>query len=201
MFTKAAIVSAIAGLAVATPIHPTPVHNPNVFAAIINHSGSPIQGFGVNAKDYNFNFNNGTGTYCPSGQIDCSKAGNITVFAYNPSSQTLSMDAVVPGGQRAFVRKDGSLGFTVPHSGAIPEGAMTAPWQFTPQKEDGTVGQLKFATRGFNACKTGEKGPSGLVVYQLYALSIASEAQLEKECIDVGFSTATWPGAVPYEYN
>jgi|ERR1712225_107676 len=111
------------------------------------------------------------------------------------------MDAVVPGGQRAFVRKDGSLGFTVPHSGAIPEGAMTGPWQFTPQKEEGTVGQLKFATRGFNACKTGEKGPSGLDIYQLYALSIGSEAQLEKECIDVGFSTATWPGAVPYEYN
>jgi hypothetical protein len=112
MFTKAAIASAIAGLAVATPIHPTPVHNPNVFAAIINHSGSPIQGFGVNAKDYNFNVNNGTGTYCPSGQIDCSKgksrsslqlsllrkydANEQTQLATSPSSPTIHLPKPSP---------------------------------------------------------------------------------------------------------
>lgn len=93
MFTKAAIVSAIAGLAVATLIHPTPVHNPNIFAVIINHSGSPIQGLGVNAKDYNFNVNNGTGTYCLSGQIDCSKGMSRSFFGlsllrmYNANGQ------------------------------------------------------------------------------------------------------------------
>lgn len=93
----------------------------------------------------------------------------------------------MPGSQRAFVRKDGSLGFTVPHSGAILEGASTGPFQFTPQETDGTVGKLLFATRGFNACKTGEKGFSGQDAYQLYALAVGSEAQLEKACVDVGF--------------
>ncbi|KAG4434855.1 hypothetical protein IFR05_009649 [Cadophora sp. M221] len=200
MFTKATIISALAGLAIAAPYHPTLAPNPNIFSVTINRSGSPIQFAGVSAKGYNFNVNNCTGTFCPSGVTDCSTVGNTTVFAYNPDSQTLSMDAIVPGGQRAFIRKDGSLGFTVPHSGAIPEGASTGPFQFTPQEIDGTVGKLLFATRGFNACKIGEKGPSGLDVYQLYALAISSEAQLEKECVDVGFATATWIGAVPYEY-
>ncbi|KAL5328475.1 hypothetical protein ACEPPN_001974 [Leptodophora sp. 'Broadleaf-Isolate-01'] len=200
MFTKSTTISALAGLAAAAPTHPTPAPSPNIFSVTINRSGSPIQFAGVSAKGYSFNVNNGTGTFCPSGVTDCSTVGNTTVFAYNPNSQTLSMDAVVPGSQRAFVRKDGSLGFTVPHSGAILEGASTGPFQFTPQETDGTVGKLLFATRGFNACKTGEKGFSGQDAYQLYALAVGSEAQLEKACVDVGFATATWTSAVPYEY-
>ncbi|KAH7342251.1 hypothetical protein BKA65DRAFT_551893 [Rhexocercosporidium sp. MPI-PUGE-AT-0058] len=198
MFTKAAIVSALAGLAVAAPTPSAP--NPNVFSVILNHSTAPIHLAGVSAKGYNFNVNNGTGTYCPSGTIDCSLAGEVTVFAYNPDSQTLSLDVVVPGGQQAFVRADGSLGFTIPHSAAIPEGASIGPFQFTPQETDGTVGQLMFETQGFNACKTGETGPTGFDVYQLYAAAVESEAQLEKECIDVGFLTSTWTGPIAYEY-
>lgn len=83
----------------------------------------------------------------------------------------------VPSGQQAYVRTDGSLGFTVPHTGAVPEGAVTHPFQFTPQEENGKVGSLKFATRDFNPCKTGERGSTGLDVYKLYALSIISKAQ------------------------
>ncbi|KAL2076158.1 hypothetical protein VTL71DRAFT_1101 [Oculimacula yallundae] len=199
MFTKATVISALAGLAVAAPYHPTPVHNPNIFVANINHSGSPIQFSAVNAKGLEFNVNNGTKTYCPAGQVDCSHAGTATVFAYQPESQTLAMDVTVPGGQRAFVRKDGSLGFTIAHSGAIPEGAMLGPFQFTPQQESGTVGRLLFEERGFNACKTGQKGSSGRDVYKLYALSIASKEQLEKECTDVVFNTATWTGAMAWQ--
>ena len=97
-------------------------------------------------------------------------AGGSTIFAYGPTTSGLSLNVIVPGGQQTFVRADGSLGYTIAHSAAIPDGALSTPFQYTPQVEQGRVGQLLFDNKGFNACPVaGEAG-----VYQIYARAVPS---------------------------
>ncbi|KAJ7208629.1 carbohydrate-binding module family 52 protein, partial [Mycena pura] len=58
----------------------------------------------------------GLGPDCPFG--GCATYTNTTVFL--PGN---SMDTMVPGGQQYFVGPDGALGYTAPHSAAIPPGS------------------------------------------------------------------------------
>ncbi|PVH80302.1 hypothetical protein DL98DRAFT_460006 [Cadophora sp. DSE1049] len=109
------------------------------------------------------------------------------------------MGAAVPGGQRAFVRADGSLGFTQAHSAALPEDAYTSPFEYTPQTSEGNTGTLTFEGKSFSACPDETFGPSGRTVYQLFANAVKPETRAE-DCIGVGFATAIWTGTVPYEY-
>ena len=75
MYTKAALISALAGLAIAAPAHVAtyrPTADPNTFTIIASHSLSPVQGAGVSANGGSFYLNKGSGTYCPSPPVDCS---------------------------------------------------------------------------------------------------------------------------------
>ncbi|KAH7346779.1 hypothetical protein BKA65DRAFT_585843 [Rhexocercosporidium sp. MPI-PUGE-AT-0058] len=207
MYTKTAIIAALASFAAAAPApavthQPTgPIPNPNRFIGTANHNQSPIHNHEVTASGRNFYINKASGTFCPSPPIDCSNYENTTtVLDYNNTTQTLSMSAALPSGQQAFVRTDGSLGFTGPHSVSVDKGAVFGPFQYTQQTEGGTVGKLTFEERGFNACKIGHKNYAGEDIYQVYALSIASKAQYGRECIDFAMNTAIWTGKNPYEY-
>lgn len=71
MYTKAALISALVGLAAAAPVPSAtfettgPVRDPNTFAIIASHSLSLVHGAGVSADGGNFYLNKGTATYCP----------------------------------------------------------------------------------------------------------------------------------------
>ncbi|KAG4413622.1 hypothetical protein IFR04_013244 [Cadophora malorum] len=203
MYTKAALISALAGLAIAAPApvatYPSTA-DPNTFTIIASHSLSPVQGAGVSANGGSFYLNKGSGTYCPSPPVDCSYYNTTaTVFGYTTTTQTLFMGAVVPGGQRVFVRSDGSLGFTQAHSAALPDDAYTSPFEYTPQTSEGSTGTLTFEGKSFSACPDGTFGPSGRAVYKLYADAVKPEERAE-DCIGVGFATAIYTGPIPYEY-
>lgn len=223
MFTKATIISALAGLAAAAPT--ARATDTNVFQIVALHSTSPIQGAGINANGYSFFTGKPTSADCPSyiEGLDCSSCksshtlspnihslfltqftvGNQTLLDFNPAGPSASLYASVPGGQQIFVRADGSLGYTTPHSASIPEGAALAPFQCTslpfnpsflqynkhnltstdtPQAQAGSVGVLTFKDIGFNACPVSEN------VYQIFARAVSAETQVG--CIDITMGTA-----------
>ncbi|KAH7397647.1 hypothetical protein BKA64DRAFT_723344 [Cadophora sp. MPI-SDFR-AT-0126] len=154
MYTKAALISALVGLAAAAPV--------------------------------------------PSATFETTD-NTTTVFSYNPTTQTLSLDAAVPGGQRTFVRADASLGFTQAHSASLPGDAYTSPFDNTPQTSEGSTGTLTFEGKSFSACPDGTSSPSGQTVYQLFADAVRPEDRGE-DCIGVRFATAIWRGPIAYEY-
>ncbi|KUJ15324.1 uncharacterized protein LY89DRAFT_108924 [Mollisia scopiformis] len=199
MYTKTALVSALAGLAAAAPAPRS--DNSNVFEAISLHSGSPVQGSTINANGNHFYINKAASTYCPSGVegLDCSQYGTQTIFAFNPSSSGLALYAAVPGGQQIYVEATGALGYTIPHSGAIPNDAYVSPFEYIVQTSTGTVGKLTFEGKDFNACPTGETNGE-VDIYQIFASAVSSDTQTG--CIDIAIGTATDVAApTAYEYS
>lgn len=94
----------------------------------------------------------------------------------------------VPGGQRLFVKKHGSLGFTQAHSARIPDGALQQPFKFTPGPEFST---FQFDDHGFLACPTDEdKGFPYQVFVTLDSLS-DSDVPLGKKDNCIGFEAIT----------
>ncbi|KAI1085100.1 hypothetical protein F5B20DRAFT_575566 [Whalleya microplaca] len=85
-----------------------------------------FNGDAINASGGKFWVHKDTSAYCPSDVegLDCSAyPGSQTVFA--GGNGTLSLNVAVPGGQQVYIAPDGSLSYTVPHSAAIPDGAIT----------------------------------------------------------------------------
>ncbi|PBP18281.1 hypothetical protein BUE80_DR011004 [Diplocarpon rosae] len=229
MLTKIALLSALASLAAAAPA-PAPTSpaaecttepDPNVFSGFASRSGSDIQGFSVNARSQKFNLNNGTDTYCPEGIVDCSQAGNSTVFAFSSSNNkyvlappamipsrrrvnpkeladgrnSLYLKAAVAGGQQVYVAEDGSLSFKGAHSAYIAPPRVAGPFEYTPALADGTSGSLTFQGGSFTACPAG-KNPTNGTAYQIFAVAITNPAN----CIPFQLVTTVWEGATPYQY-
>ncbi|THV92701.1 hypothetical protein D6D27_04771 [Aureobasidium pullulans] len=83
------------------------------FGGLAIHSGSPIHLSSVNANGNAFWINKDTSSYCPNTTVSDCPEGKYTYFV--GGNETLSLSVEVPGGQRAYVAQDGSLGYTIPH--------------------------------------------------------------------------------------
>jgi len=102
---------------------------------------------------------------------------------------TLSLqNTLVPGGQRYFVNPaDGSLQFSIPHSGLDPKGAI---YDFLAL-DKGTFAVFPGA-RGWMACPTNAAdvgGPNGKV-WQIRAQ--LSQLEFEADCLPVNLVTKPW---------
>lgn len=77
MFTKTAIISALAGLAVAAPAMEK--RDSNQFAATAFHSESDIQASSIQANGNQFFIGKPSSAYCPEGVsgLDCSNCMNL----------------------------------------------------------------------------------------------------------------------------
>ncbi|KAL2064943.1 hypothetical protein VTL71DRAFT_4083 [Oculimacula yallundae] len=193
MFTKTAIIAALAGLSAAAPTK----RLTNDFQAVTLASGTPVQYGSLSASGQRIYINKETATDCPAETVDCSKVGNSTAFVYNPATTTVNMQTIVPGGQQLYVGYGGELGYTIPHTVAIPELAKVQGFEYTPQADDGTIGALIFEGQGFDACPTGEKGILDQDVYQIFARSVAGHTG----CISVSIGTAAYTGSPVWSYG
>ncbi|KAE8445167.1 hypothetical protein EG329_013664 [Mollisiaceae sp. DMI_Dod_QoI] len=197
MYTKVSLISTLAASLLATAAPAPRSTDSNIFEAVSLHSGSPIQASSINANGNHFYVGKPTSAYCPSGiqGLDCSNYSNQTAFAYSPSTSGLALSVGVPGGQLVYVEPNGALGFTTPHSNAIPSDSYTSPFQYTAQCSGGTVGKLTFEDKAFNACLVDGQED----VYQIFANAVAGQSQTD--CIGIAIGTAEVSGPIAFEYS
>lgn len=104
------------------------------------------------------------------------------------------MAVIVPGGQEVYVAADGALGYTIPHSAALPEGALTTPFKFTPAAAGQAVGELEFNGNGFEACPVANS-----TWLQVYAVAVDGNTQTG--CTGFDFATVAYTGENAWEYT
>jgi hypothetical protein len=161
---------ALPALAAAAPVA-TPANSPITLMSV--RSASPIQYGQINASGQGFWIGKNTATYCPSGVsgLDCSTVNNSTTVVETGAVNTASGASLydeVPGGQQLYVAKNGAVGYTIAHSAAIPSGAYTTGFVYTPPASGQPYGHLSFnagGATGFLACPTTASG----YPYQIYA--------------------------------
>lgn len=94
-------------------------------------------------------------SFTPSG-IDVPTTNRTT---FSTGDSVLALRDVVPGGQRVYMGADGTLGYTVPHSGLVPEGAVATGFSLSEPGTDGKSPNqvLLFDGRNnFLACPNGD---------------------------------------------
>lgn len=132
-----------------TPVDNIPASDTAYFTVISSRSASPIHLLPLTARGGKFYLGGTPSSYCPeSVGAGCPK-GDSTTFV--GGDKTLSLGVVVPGGQSVYVAKDGSLSYTIAHSGVVPEGSIADQFSKTAPTEGNVVGYLNFET-GFVAC-------------------------------------------------
>lgn len=192
MFTKSLVVAAIAGLASSAPLAPR--DSAGAFGLIAIRSGSVVQNSDITASDYGFWINKPTASDCPTNLGSACPAGNETALTFSNSTSSLAMDVVVPGGQQVYVTPSGEFGYTIPHSAALPAGAVTTGFKYTPPAASNSVGTLTFGngTQGFLACPTGDGD-----VYQV----VASNGTNSDSCLGIDLATVAYgSGYAAWEY-
>ncbi|KAI4160747.1 MAG: hypothetical protein LQ342_005460 [Letrouitia transgressa] len=198
MYTFSLILTTLISLTSAKSIysrHSDPV-SPATFGLIALRSASPIHFGSIDASGYAFYIGKETVSYCPEQVGDACPPGNQTIITY--FNGTASMDVLVPGGQRVFVAPNGALGYTVPHSSAIPEGALTEGFVYEPPQSENTVGYFSFTgcgATGFLACPCGQE-PG---VYQIFAN--VRGAHLGNDCLGFNAGTYGYEGIAAWEYT
>ncbi|KAL6157122.1 hypothetical protein ACJQWK_07164 [Exserohilum turcicum] len=191
--TKMKFTAAFATLLAAVTAAPTAPRTigSEYFGLIAQRSASPIHLSPVQARGGKLYIGGGgPSSYCPPniGAENC-PSGNSTVFT--GGNWTLSMGVVVPGGQQVFVQSDGALGYTLPHSAAIPNGAVLTGFSTTSSPLGEQFGYLNFYD-GFLACPAEAQG------YQVYGL--IPNNTYSNDCLSFSalMAPATSPGAWEY---
>lgn len=110
---------------------------------------------------------------------------------FNVGQGTAGLDVGVPGGQQLYVKSDGTIGYTQPHSGSIPSGASTR--EFSIQKGTGTDQLLFNGKAQFLACPL--SGKSGQ-----YEITVA-EKTTRTDCTGVGIVGAITSGVAAYQWQ
>lgn len=145
------------------------------FSLLSLRSASPIHFQSVEARDARLYLGGSTGSYCPADSIGAENCppGNVTSFGYGNGA--LSMGTEVPGGQQVYITTCGEVGYTIPHSAAIPEGAIVDGWTET------TTNGLTYLNwkNGLVAC------PTNGTAYQVFAAVDGKE--FGSDCL--GFDT------------
>ncbi|KAI0117458.1 hypothetical protein F4814DRAFT_448459 [Daldinia grandis] len=122
----------------------------------------------INASDGKFWINKSPNTKCPTdvGDLDCSKyPGTDTTFT--GGNGTIFLNAGVPGGQQVYIAEDGSLSYTEPHSGKIPDGGIATGFSRTQSVAWGAPVNLYNSNKSWLICPVSEGEPREKV-YQLY---------------------------------
>lgn len=90
-------------------------------------------------------------SYCPTPPVPASScpSGNSTAVSFGQSG--MSLDVMVPGGQRIYIAPDGSLSYTIAHSGFMPPGSITEGFTLGPKQEN-TLRTITHKRGGFIAC-------------------------------------------------
>ncbi|KAH8724387.1 hypothetical protein GQ44DRAFT_618153 [Phaeosphaeriaceae sp. PMI808] len=160
---------------------------PSYFYVISTRSASPIHYQPLQARGGKFFLGGGApSSYCPVEVVgNACPAGNTTVLA--GGDKTLSLGVIVPGGQQAYVAKDGALSYTQAHSAFIPDGAVRDQFSRDAPQGGNSFGFLHFET-GWVACPAGEgKG------YQVFGQ--VDGATFAPECL--GFNMLAAPTDAP----
>ena len=159
---------ALAPLALAAPLTSRAESGtPGIFTVISARSASPVHLLGWTVRDGGVFLSGESSAYCPdNANIDCSGYSNTTAFGANTAYDSLSLNDGVPGGQQAYIQKNGALGYTQAHSASIPEGASRTGFSYTAPAEGQSFGYLSYkenGATGFVAC-TADDG-----TYQVFA--------------------------------
>ncbi|CAG8960619.1 hypothetical protein HYFRA_00013497 [Hymenoscyphus fraxineus] len=192
MFVKSLIAATLAGLASAAPLVARQ-ETIDTVGIIAIHSTSPIHLSAVSENGLKFWVRKETATYCPTVVEQC-PTGNTTQLVLSASSETVSLNTVVPGGQQAYIASDGSLSATQAHSGNIGTGTRT-PFEYTPQAGPGRVGVVQFNNTEFTACPSAEDAN----VYQVFALGYSGYVAGEA-CINIALGTAIVESTPVWQY-
>ncbi|KAI2466240.1 hypothetical protein F4781DRAFT_434604 [Annulohypoxylon bovei var. microspora] len=151
-------------------------------------------GDGINASGGKFFVHRNASAYCPDGVegLDCSAyPGSRTVFT--GGNDTIFLSVGVPGGQQVYAAADGSLSYTVPHSGAFPEGANATGFTRGMSQSFGAPIVLGKNSQFWYMCPVSEGGPRERT-YQLYV------GQGKEGCLDTEVRTYTSTGPNAWEY-
>ncbi|KAI1208380.1 uncharacterized protein F4807DRAFT_461708 [Annulohypoxylon truncatum] len=151
-------------------------------------------GVAINASGGKFFINKDTSAYCPDDveNLDCSAyPGSKTVFT--GGNDTLFLDVAVPGGQQVYIAADGSLSYTVPHSGALPEGAVATGWSREQSQAFGAPTILANSDQSWTICPVSEGEPRERT-YQVF-VGVGGEG-----CLNTGVRTYTSSGPDAWEY-
>ncbi|KAI1647920.1 uncharacterized protein F4817DRAFT_315461 [Daldinia loculata] len=152
-------------------------------------------GDAINASGGKFYVNKNTSAYCPGdvANLDCSLyPGSKTVFA--GGNNTLFLSVGVPGGQQVYIAADGSLSYTVPHSGALPEGSVSTGFERQRSESFGAPVVLGNAGQLWLMCPVSEGEPRERT-YQMYV------GHGPEGCLNTGVRTYTSSGPDAWEYT
>ncbi|KAI1660888.1 hypothetical protein F4813DRAFT_266974 [Daldinia decipiens] len=153
-----------------------------------------FNGNDINASGGKFYVNKNTSAYCPGDveNLDCSLyPGSKTVFT--GGNNTLFLDVGVPGGQQVYVAGDGSLSYTVAHSGAMPEGSVSTGFQRQRSEAFGAPVVLSSSAKSWLMCPVSEGEPRERT-YQIYV------GQGTEDCLNTAVRTYTSSGPDAWQY-
>lgn len=229
-FSASFLAAALPLLAAAAPAS---VASSGPIGLIATHSTSPIHLSSVNAAEQNFWIGKDTSSYCPLNPASTCPPGKDTIISVlgdqahpgtasmcklyshpisSPSQQSpsgtslLPLDVVVPGGQQMFIRSNGALGYTQAHSGAIPTGAISTGFTFTPASAGAQFGNFGVnlpGSAGFLACPSGpDFHPPYQVFVNLKGLKDADVAGGKiSKCIDFNVIAPQASGPDAWQYT
>ncbi|KAH6660284.1 hypothetical protein BKA67DRAFT_653478 [Truncatella angustata] len=148
-------------------------------------------GDGINANAGRFWLGKNATSYCPGEveNLDCSKfATSSTNFV--GGNGTLALDVSVPGGQQIYVAADGALGYTGPHSAAVPDGAITTGFWRERSEAWGAPVNLGMTSRSWQLCPIGDTPQGRNGTFQIYLVDETKDG-----CYGVAMRTYTGSGA------
>lgn len=151
-------------------------------------------------RNYNLYLGGRNGAYCPVSPSVCSTEQNITAFtATYGANNVVYLDGQVPGGQTMFIRSDGSVGYTVPHSGLVPDGAITKAFTVSPGEEQGETGYFNPTEASWIACPE----EAGSDSYQVFAdiAGFEAPAGTAADCQTFVGRTSPFSGNAAFQYD
>lgn len=115
-------------------------------------------------------------------------AGNVTALVVNGGFAALDSEI----DQEVYVAADGSLSYTVAHTGGVvPAGSTTETFTYTPNSQEFVPGTFVLEGVDFYAC------PQAAGVYQIYA---GTSGFTETGCLDINIGTFVYSGVAAYQY-
>ncbi|KAK6334592.1 hypothetical protein TWF718_010049 [Orbilia javanica] len=145
---------AAASAAPASELETRALPKDTAFGFLALRSASPIHFQSLNANGGKIWIGKKTSSYCPLPDKKACPKGKDTSFWIDNNSGTAAMNAIVPGGQRAYIGPTGELSYTQAHSAFIPTGSTSLGFKVT---ERNNIVYLENCKNGFLACPIDKK--------------------------------------------
>lgn len=168
----------------------TTLASADVFYMLALRSASPIHFGEINAASGGLYIGKKPAIYCPANTTSCE---NITSTAYTgPNAYgSLSLDDVVPGGQELYIEPNcGKVEYTIPHSAALPEGAITTGWKLDSLPSYGLVSN---DNGGIFFCPENNS-----TTWRMYV--DVEGVEIQSGCLGADLAAGNYTGRVPWEY-